>query len=96
MRDVFGQRLDHGLRSRPRELTSLWTQVGRYTIHARVGGIDNQAGPAAPVVLVPGLGLSGRYMVPLAEHLSGECPVYAVDPPGFGRSRPKPPRALAA
>jgi pimeloyl-ACP methyl ester carboxylesterase len=84
---------DHRLRSRPCELTSLWTPAGRYTIHARVGKLDNLAGRAA-VILVPGLGLSGRYMVPLAEHLGGEYPVFAVDPPGFGRSRPKPPRAL--
>ena len=83
----------HWSRVRPRKLTSLWTPAGRYTIHARAGG--EQARPAAPVVFVPGLGLSGRYMVPLAEQFADDFPVFAVDPPGTGRST-KPAKALSA
>jgi 2-hydroxy-6-oxonona-2,4-dienedioate hydrolase len=47
----------------------------------------------APVVLVHGLGVSGRYMVPIARHLGTDLRVLAPDLPGFGRSD-KPERAL--
>ena len=46
-------------------------------------------GPAAggpPVVLVHGLVVSSRYMVPLLEELAPFHAVYAPDLPGFGRS----------
>ena len=46
-----------------------------------------------PIVLVHGLIVSSRYMVPTAERLAPFFPVYALDLPGFGRSA-KPPRAL--
>jgi 2-hydroxy-6-oxonona-2,4-dienedioate hydrolase len=49
---------------------------------------------APPVVLVHGLGVSSRYMVPLALNLAHSFPVYAPDLPGFGRSD-KPKRALS-
>jgi pimeloyl-ACP methyl ester carboxylesterase len=39
-----------------------------------------------PVVLVHGYLVSSRYMVPTAEVLSVDFPVYAPDLPGFGRS----------
>jgi pimeloyl-ACP methyl ester carboxylesterase len=41
-------------------------------------------GPA--VVLVHGLGLSGRYMLPVAEPLAPRYPVYMPDLPGFSAS----------
>ena len=48
-------------------------------------------GAAAPsVVLVHGLGLSSRYMVPIAERLMPHCSVYAPDLPGFGKSEHPP------
>jgi len=51
------------------------------------------AGPPVggePLVLVHGLGVSSRYMVPLAGILAAGRPVYAPDIPGFGRSaRPR-------
>jgi pimeloyl-ACP methyl ester carboxylesterase len=47
----------------------------------------------SPVVLVHGLGLSGRYMLPTAELLARHFPVYLPDLPGFGDSD-KPERAL--
>jgi 2-hydroxy-6-oxonona-2,4-dienedioate hydrolase len=45
------------------------------------------------VVLVHGLVVSSRYMVPTAERLTSHCRVFAPDLPGFGRNE-KPPRAL--
>ena len=42
------------------------------------------ANPA--VVLVHGLGVSSRYMVPTAEHIAPDARVFAPDLPGFGRS----------
>jgi len=45
------------------------------------------------VVLVHGLGMSSRYMMPLARHLASEFRVYAPDLPGFGLSD-KPAHAL--
>ena len=51
------------------------------------------AGKGPPVVLVHGLGVSGRYMLPLAESLAERCSVLAPDLPGYGRSQ-KPPAPL--
>lgn len=45
------------------------------------------------VVLVHGLVVSSRYMVPAAERLAPHRRVFAPDLPGFGRSE-KPPRVL--
>ncbi|WP_458437565.1 alpha/beta fold hydrolase [Methylorubrum extorquens] len=45
------------------------------------------------MILVHGLGMSSRYMIPLAEHLASRLRVYAPDLPGFGLSD-KPPQAL--
>ena len=45
------------------------------------------------MVLVHGLVVSSRYMVPTAERLALHCRVFAPDLPGFGRSE-GPPRAL--
>src|SRR4051794_17150643 len=39
-----------------------------------------------PVVLVHGLGVSSRYMVPIARHLAPDLQVFAPDLPGFGWS----------
>lgn len=53
-------------------------------MHTRAGG----SGP--PVVLVHGFGVSGRYLLPLAEVLSECFSAYVPDLPGHGRSeRPK-------
>lgn len=43
-------------------------------------------GPCPEVVLVHGLGLSGRYMLPVAERLAARCRVFLPDLPGFGDS----------
>jgi pimeloyl-ACP methyl ester carboxylesterase len=46
-----------------------------------------------PIVLVHGLSVSSRYMVPVARRLAPHRDVYAPDLPGFGLSE-KPARAL--
>ena len=76
--------MDGGLESR-------WTTVGSLRIHARVGGLRQRGGP---VVLVPGIGVSGRYFAPLAGALVPHVPTLAIDLPGAGRSG-RPPRALS-
>jgi 2-hydroxy-6-oxonona-2,4-dienedioate hydrolase len=61
-------------------------------VHARASG-----GPApevrTAVVLVHGLVVSSRYMVPIAERLAPYHQVFATDLPGFGRSE-RPLQAL--
>ncbi len=49
--------------------------------------------PDPPLVLVHGLALSGRYMMPTGHALADRYRVYVPDLPGFGDSD-KPPRAL--
>src|SRR3982751_3131372 len=46
------------------------------------------------VILVHGMVISSRYMVPTAERLAPLCDVYAVDLPGYGKSA-KPARVLS-
>jgi pimeloyl-ACP methyl ester carboxylesterase len=59
-------------------------------MHARTNNFPPPA-EAATVLLVHGLVISSRYMVPIAERLAARCRVYAVDLPGYGGSA-KPPR----
>jgi pimeloyl-ACP methyl ester carboxylesterase len=68
-----------------------WTDIGGIRIHD-VGIIDRSR---PTVVLVPGIGLSHRVMIPIAELLAPYLAVRAPDPPGFGRSdKPRRPLAL--
>jgi 2-hydroxy-6-oxonona-2,4-dienedioate hydrolase len=61
--------------------------VAGTALHVRTSDV---AGPGAPsVVLVHGVGVSSRYMVPAGESLAGRARVFAPDLPGFGSS-PKP------
>lgn len=73
-------------------LSSVTSEVEGLRIHARVGVGEAPPG-RMPVVLVHGLSISSAYMVPVAELLARDFPVYAPDLPGFGRSE-KPPEAL--
>jgi 2-hydroxy-6-oxonona-2,4-dienedioate hydrolase len=66
------------------EVDGLW-------MHFRRGG--SPAVTAERLVLVHGLGLSGRYMLPTAQALLEEYAVFAPDLPGFGDSG-KPDRVL--
>jgi pimeloyl-ACP methyl ester carboxylesterase len=66
-------------------LKSEWADVAGMRIHARV-----TAGPlpadAPSVVLVHGIGVSGRYLVPTATRLADTFRVHVPDLPGFGLS----------
>src|SRR5437660_1465473 len=76
---------DRGKTRAPKTLTlrRVWTDTAIGRIHARVGG---DALPGPPVVLVHGMVISSRYMVPTALELAPLCPVYAIDLPGYGDS----------
>ena len=64
-------------------------------MHARVINDSALVDATAPaVVLVHGLGVSSRYMMPTAVRLSTHARVFAPDLPGCGLSD-KPPRALS-
>jgi pimeloyl-ACP methyl ester carboxylesterase len=65
-------------------LKSVWVRVNGLHMHARVA--CRAGDDAAPVVLVHGLVVSSRYMIPLAERLARRRAVYAPDLPGFGLS----------
>lgn len=63
--------------------------VGPWSVYARR---FNGQGTGRPVVLVHGVVVAGRYMMPIARALSHHRPVYIPDLPGFGRSEgPKKP-----
>jgi 2-hydroxy-6-oxonona-2,4-dienedioate hydrolase len=60
-----------------------------HAMRVDVSGLDVHTwvvGEGAPVVLVHGFGVSGRYMLPLAESLAGPFCVFVPDLPGYGRS----------
>lgn len=75
------------------QLTQRRLRVDGRTMHARVS-VDAVPAGRPPVILVHGLGMSSRYMVPLARHLAPHVRVYAPDLPGFGLSE-KPSRVLS-
>lgn len=72
-------------------LESAWYELGGLRLHARVS--VTPAPPGLPVVLVHGLGVSSRYLVPTAELLARQYRVYAPDLPGYGKSE-KPRQVL--
>ena len=66
--------------------------VGDRLLHYRASvNPSNQHLP--PIILVHGLGVSSRYMMPTARFLAPHRTIYAPDLPGFGLSR-RPERAL--
>lgn len=73
------------------KVESRWTKVGDLLMHSRVS-VNPPIG-LPTVVLVHGLGVSSRYMVPLVEQMAAYAHVYAPDLPGFGKSQ-KPADAL--
>lgn len=70
-------------------LESVWTTVKGRKIHTRVSRNPDPIGRPS-VVLVHGLVVSSRYLVPTGELLAQRFNVYIPDLPGFGRSE-KPP-----
>jgi pimeloyl-ACP methyl ester carboxylesterase len=63
---------------------SHWRTIGGVVIHDRA----SLASPDSPlpVVMVHGLAVSHRYLMPLAAKLAGYHPVHVIDLPGFGLS----------
>ena len=59
----------------------------------RLHGFHAGAPEAPPLVMVHGLGVSGRYWLPLAERLAAEYAVHVPELPGHGHSS-RPARAL--
>jgi pimeloyl-ACP methyl ester carboxylesterase len=70
---------------------SRWRTVRGVDIHDRASLRGANATP--PLVLVHGLAVSHRYLMPLAARLAGHHPVHVLDLPGFGLSG-KPGRVL--
>ena len=67
--------------------------ASRQIVSGGVGIHTWTAGEGDPVVLVHGFGVSGRYMLPLAEALARWFSVFIPELPGTGRSQ-KPPTPL--
>lgn len=73
-------------------LAGRYDWVGRLRIHTRAS-LGPLPDDRPTVVLVHGVLVSSRYMIPTAERLAPHVRVLAPDLPGYGRSD-KPPRAL--
>ena len=66
-------------------LESIWTSAGNHRIHARCA-VKSAPLDSHPVVLVHGLGMSHRYMMPTLRALAPHARTFAPDLPGFGLS----------
>jgi pimeloyl-ACP methyl ester carboxylesterase len=66
------------------QFESRWTMVDGIRLHDRAS--RTVVPDACPLVLVHGLAVSHRYLMPLAARLAPRYPVRAVDLPGFGLS----------
>jgi len=73
-------------------LLSQYTTVDGLSMHARVS-VEPLPEDTPVVILVHGLVVSSRYMIPTAELLAPVARVYAPDMPGYGESD-KPERVL--
>ena len=71
------------------EPSSKWARVDGLWMHYRTAGEAATARRPA-VVLVHGLIVSSRYMIPTLRHLASHHRVYAPDLPGFGKSEKAP------
>lgn len=82
----------------PREFESLWTEVNSGSLSLRIHSLCSREKTAdrSRVVILPGLGASGRTMLPTARLLSPERDVFVVDLPAHGESeRPPGPLSLS-
>lgn len=68
------------------QFKSIYTQVDGLSIHARAS-LSTATEPSKPIlVLIHGLLISSRYMMPIAECLADDYRVFVPDMPGFGQS----------
>lgn len=67
------------------KLDSFYTAVNGISMHARVSA-EALPKDASVVILVHGLVVSSRHMIPTAELLAPDYKVYAPDLPGYGES----------
>jgi 2-hydroxy-6-oxonona-2,4-dienedioate hydrolase len=74
-------------------LASQWATANGWRIHAQVA-TATLPGTGLRVVLMQGMSVSGRYLLPTAARLAADCCVYVPDLPGFGGSEP-PPQAIS-
>jgi 2-hydroxy-6-oxonona-2,4-dienedioate hydrolase len=65
---------------------SVALMVDDVATHAVVSHSSDSRRKARQFVLIHGLGLSQRYMMPVARELARDYPVYVPDQPGFGAS----------
>src|SRR5580765_2728772 len=71
-------------------VTSSFIDVDGLRVHVAT------AGAGEPIVLVHGFGVSGTYMLPLAQALADRFSVFVPDLPGYGRSeRPERPLGIS-
>ena len=68
------------------KVDGMWTVVKQWRLYVRKAGPVRQQAQTPVFVLIHGLLISSRYMVPTAERLGRSYPVYALDLPGFGKS----------
>ena len=73
-------------------MESRWHTVDGLKLHSLFAA-NRSSEKSVPVVLVCGLGVSSRYMIPAAMELANGFDVYCPDLPGFGKSS-KPAHAL--
>jgi 2-hydroxy-6-oxonona-2,4-dienedioate hydrolase len=83
LRDVLTGTLRSG--GRTVRLTERWHMAAGLPLFSRAAVAMRSPG-VPPVVLVHGLAISSRYMIPAALRLGGYREVHAVDLPGHGRS----------
>ncbi len=74
------------------KVVSQYATVNGLRVHARVS-VGLAPARALPIILVHGLTVSSRYMVPVIQCLAPYHNVFAPDMPGFGKSAP-PSRVL--
>lgn len=64
--------------------------VGHHILDVRSGGVTK----AQPVILIHGIGVSGRYFAPFATVMAEKYRVFVINLPGYGKT-PKPTHPLS-
>lgn len=80
----------HQCAGRQNSLNDVWTTLRGARLHS----VEAQKAEGIPIVLIPGLAMSGRYLLPLARLLADHYRVRVLELPGFGCST-GPRRALS-